>query len=148
MKIKRMILALVAVVAVGTTAMAQPDMPRRGNIDPAKMAQHRTEQMVKKYGLNDEQAAKLLTLNTQYADKLRPGRGHGMHRHRPGGPRPEGGGRPELTEEQKQQMEKDRKERQQAMEAYDKELQGILTADQFAKYKEDMKRRPERGPRD
>lgn len=148
MKIKRMILALVAVVAVGTTAMAQPDMPRHGKPDPAKMAQHRTEQMVKKFGLNDEQAAKLLTLNTQYADKLRPGRGHGMRGHRPGGPRPEGGERPELTEEQKQQMKKERKERQQAMEAYDKELQGILTADQFAKYKEDMKRRPERGPRD
>lgn len=148
MKIKRMILALVAVVTVGTTAVAQPGMPRHGKPDPAKMAQHRTEQMVKKYGLNDEQAAKLLTLNTQYADKLRPGRGHGMHRHRPGGPRLEGGGRPELTEEQKQQMEKDRKERKQAMEAYDKELQGILTADQFTKYKADRERRPERGPRD
>lgn len=148
MNIKTLVLALIAFVTVSSTAVAQPDPNRHGRPDKTEMAKRRTEQMVEKFGLNDEQAAKLLTLNTQYADKIRPGRGFGMHGHRPGGPRPEGGERPELTEEQKQKMEKERKERQQAMEAYDKELQNILTADQFTKYKADRERRPMRGPRD
>lgn len=152
MKFKRIILACVAMFAIGTTVTAQPDQPRREKPDKEEMIQHRTERMVKKYGLNEDQQKKLLALNTQYAEKMKPMRGR-HHRHQ--GPRPEGGMRqggdqrrmPEMTEEQRTKMEQHRKERQAAMEAYDKELQDIMTADQFKQYKEDMKRRPEGGPR-
>ena len=148
---KRIMMALVAAIAIGTTAVAQTDQPLRDKPDKAEMAKHRTEQMVEKYGLDDAQQSKLLALNTKYADNMGPMMGGRRHQ----GPRPEGGMRqggdqhrmPEMTEEQRAKMEQHRKERQAAMEAYDKELQDILTADQFKQYKEDMKRRPEGGPR-
>ena len=62
--------------------------------DKAEMVRCQTQRMVEKYGLNEEQAARLQALNEEYAGKLpKPGmRGPGM---RPGpgkhGPRPEGG---------------------------------------------------------
>lgn len=147
MKTKRIIMALVAAVAIGTTAMAQPERPENGRRNPAEMAKHRTERMVEKYGLDQNQADKLLELNTKYADKLRP-----MHRHhgpRPDGRRPERGDRrmgdgdrrpPEMTAEQRQKMEQEREEREKIMEAYEAELKGIMTPEQFAKYKNDAKR--------
>jgi hypothetical protein len=149
---KRIFMALVAAVAIGTTAVAQTDLPQGNQPDKTEMAKKRTERMAEKYGLNDAQQSKLLALNTKYADNMGPMM-MGGHRHQ--GPRPEGGMRqggdqrrmPEMTEEQRTKMEQHRKERQAAMEAYDKELQDIMTADQFKQYREDMKRRPEGGPR-
>ena len=61
--------------------------------DKAEMVRCQTQRMVEKYGLNEEQAARLQALNEEYAGKLpKPGmRGPGM---RPGpgkhGPRPGG----------------------------------------------------------
>ena len=110
--------------------------------DKAEMVRCQTQRMVEKYGLNEEQAARLQALNEEYAGKLpRPGmRGPGM---RPGpggpgkhGPRPEGGPgmgprpeggfkpkegeRPQLTEEQKAarkaEMEKRHEEMQKIFE--------------------------------
>lgn len=128
MKIKRFLMALVATIAISTMAMAQqPAETMRGKHDPVKMAKHRTEKMVKKYGLNDEQAEKLLVLNTKYAGKLRLGhRHHGRH----------------LDGEGVRPDDDQRK----VMEAYDTELQTIMTAEQFAEYKKaDHKKRPRRG---
>lgn len=166
MKMKRIILACVAMMAIGTTTMAQPDQPPRGKPNKKEMVQHRTEEMVKKYGLNAAQQKKLLALNTKYADKMKPMGGkpprhqgpkpdNGMRRDSMRRTHPEGAfkpgdnerRRPEMTEEQRAKMEQHRKEHQAVMEAYDKELKGIMTAEQFAKYKADAKKRPEGGPR-
>lgn len=145
MKFKRIILACVAMFAIGTTVTAQPDQPRREKPDKEEMIQHRTERMVKKYGLNEAQQKKLLALNTQYAERMKPMRGR-HHRHHGHGPKPGEGDvrRPEMTQEQRDKMEQHRQQRQAVMEAYDKELQGIMTAEQFEKYKADAKRHPKK----
>ena len=125
--------------------------------DKAEMVRCQTQRMVEKYGLNEEQAARLQALNEEYAGKLpKPGmRGPGM---RPGpgkhGPRPEGGfkpkegERPQLTEEQKaarkaemekrhEEMQKIFEEREKAQAEYDAALKDILTKKQFKAYKKD-----------
>lgn len=157
---KKIMIAMAAAILMSTTALAQ-DEKKQGNrperkFDKTEMVKKRTDDAVKKYGLNDKQAKELLDLNTKYADKMGPRRGH----HGPRGPRPEGrpmpprdgqqgaregGKRPELTAEQKAQMEADRKQHEETMKAYDDELQKIMTAEQYKQYKEDMqKRMPQR----
>ena len=159
---KRMILALVAIMTM-TAAMAQGDNQQgrreRRQFDRTEMIKNRTDDAVKKYGLNEEQAAKLLELNTKYADTMGPGRGMGRRGGGQGGMRPRpnfGGGdgqgaqqgqRPEMTEEMKAQMEKMRKEREEATKKYEAELQTIMTEDQFKAYKADQEKRQREGGR-
>ena len=158
-------MAAIAVFALSMSAQAQEEnkLQRPMKKDKTEMVQHRTNEMVKQYGLNDKQAQQLQALNEKYADKMGPGRGH---RH-PGG-RPDGfgdkkgrdfkggkhhkgdsvrGQRPQMTDEQKAKMTQMRQERMAAMKEYDKELQAILTADQYKAYKDDMQKRGPRGPR-
>ena len=155
---KQIVLAAAAALMIGTTAMAQDDnQPQRDGKRPDKteMIQRRTNDVVQKYNLNEQQAAQLLELNKKYAEKLGPGRGMrgGQRGPRPGmGPRPGGdqqpqqGQRPQLTEEQRQQMQAERQQREADMKAYDAQLQQILTADQYKAYKADMdKHRPHPG---
>ena len=154
---KRLILALVAIITM-TSVQAQNDNNQsrgeRRRFDRTEMLKRRTDDAVKKYGLNEEQAAKLLELNTKYADKI--GAGMGAPRDgRRGGARPSAGPnrdnnrqqrqRPEMTEEQKLNMEKLRAERQVAMEEYAKELQAIMTPEQYEAYKADMEKNMRQG---
>ena len=159
---KKLILAFVALMTI-TSVQAQDDnnssRGERRRFDRTEMMKRRTDEAVKKYGLNEEQAAKLLELNTKYADRM--GQGMGAPRAgagRRGGARPSfdanrGGGnrqqgqRPELTEEQKQNMEKMRAQREEAMKQYDEELQAIMTADQYKAYKADMEKNMREGAR-
>lgn len=150
---KRMILALVATMTM-TAAMAQGDNKQGKSdrkFDKTEMIKHRTDDAVKRYGLNEEQAAKLLSLNTKYADKMGPrmgGRGGRGMRPRPNfGGNDQQGQRPEMTDEMKAQMKAQREEHQKAMQAYDTELQAIMTADQYKAYKADMEKRMKEGPR-
>ena len=152
---KKLILAFVAMITM-TSAQAQNDnnssRGERGRFDRTEMLKRRTDETVKKYGLNEEQATKLLELNTKYADKMGSGMG-GPRDGRRGGARPgadrnrnrQQGQRPELTEEQKQNMEKQRAERQAAMEQYATELQAIMTPDQYNAYKADMEKNMRQG---
>ena len=57
----------------------------------------------------------------------------------------QGGQMPELTEEQRAQMEEARKKREEAQKEYDAELEKIMTPDQFKQYQEDQKNRRQRG---
>ena len=50
-----------------------------------------------------------------------------------------------MTEEQRQQMEKQRAERLAAMEQYAAELQTIMTPDQFKAYQADMEKNMRQG---
>ena len=79
---KKMILAIVALM-MSATMMAQEgekQMPKKKPADKTEMVKQRTDMMVERYGLDEKQAEKLLTLNTEFADKM----GHGMHMGRPG----------------------------------------------------------------
>lgn len=147
---KRTIMALAVALSVGTTAMAQDDSNKERKFDKTEMIQKMTDRTVKQYGLDDEQAAKLLKLNTEYADKMRPMGGPGGGPGGPRGMRPGGEDdqeRPELTDEQKAEMETRMKEMKANREAYQKELEGIMTADQFKSYQADQEKRRNRGGR-
>lgn len=153
---KKLMMTMVAAVLMSATATAQnegQDKRPEKKFDKTEMIKHRTDEMVKRYQLNDKQAKQLLDLNTKYADKMRP---HGgPHHHGPkGGPgRPPKDGkdvkgqRPEPPKDGKG-PKADRQQMEETMKAYDAELQKIMTADQFKAYQADMqKRREHHGPR-
>lgn len=148
---KRIIIALTALITIATTSMAQ-DNARRERPSKEEMAKQRTEAMVKQYGLNENQQNKLLELNTKYAEKMGP-----MFMRRPHhGPRPEGV-RPERVtpdnnvkpapREMTPDFEQRRKEMKETQEAYDNELKEIMTEDQFKKYQEESQKMRRGGPR-
>ena len=150
---KQLLMTIVAAVMFSSAAMAQDQEKGKKK---EEMAKHRTEKMVKDYDLNDKQAAKLLELNTKYADKMRPHRGphgphgpHGMKGQRPEPPKGDmKGERPEPpTKEMKAEMEKKRAEMEKEQKAYDAELQKILTPDQYKLYQHDMQKHRKGGPR-
>jgi len=136
-----------------TCVMAQSD----SNEGKKKMPRmDRTEMMVKEFGLTDEQATLVKALNEKYPNLWgpggrRPGK-RGMNSNQTDGntgASAQASERPERPS--KEEMEKKMAERKQQQEAYDNELKGILTADQFAAYQkkqaEMKKNRPER-PKD
>ena len=156
---KQMIMTLLAAVMVSTAAVAQDKDSNKPSVDnnrKQEMVKHRTDRMVEDYQLNDKQAKKLLELNTEYADMMRP-RHHGHHGHHgPHGMRgqrpepPKGDMKGERPEPPKGERQDRRKEMMETMKAYDAELQKIMTAEQFEKYKADMQQRHEKdhkGPR-
>lgn len=146
---KKIVLAMIAVVTMSVSAMAQDTTQVRRQFNPEQMAKMRTEATVQKYGLNEEQAKKLLDLNTRFADKIRPMRGMGGQ---PRGPRMNGD-----RNNRPQRMAPDslrargprnggqrgnfggfnREEMQKNIEAYNNELKTILTPEQFEAYQKD-----------
>ena len=153
---KQMIMTLLAAVMVSTAAVAQDKDSNKPSVDnnrKQEMVKHRTDKMVEDYQLNDKQAKKLLELNTEYADKMRP-RHHGHHGHH--GPHGMRGERPEppkadmkgeRPEPPKADRQEHHKEMAETMKAYDAELQKIMTKEQYEKYKADMQQRREKGPK-
>lgn len=149
---KRMIMAMVATLMMSSAAMAQDESQQRKErgdrkFDPTEMVKRRTDMTVEKYKLNEEQAKKLLELNTKYAKNMGPRMGRGG---RPGGEGrgPRGGDkRPEMTEEQKAKMEEGRKKMEESMAAYNTELKAILTEEQYNSYVADMEKRAAERPR-
>ena len=159
---KKLAIALAALLLTATTVTAQNSKTGKKPADRTEMLKKRTEFTVKRYGLDDKQAARLLELNTKFADQLGPmafrmgrggRRGPGMGPRRNGNATLGNGQRPELTEEQKAKIADRRQKMEESMKAYNDGLKGILTGEQFKKYSEDMKRmmngkmprRPERG---
>jgi Spy/CpxP family protein refolding chaperone len=171
---KKIAMAIAALIMTSASVMAQnsndqQSFQQQPQMDRTQMIQQNTQQMVEEYGLNEEQAQQLLQLNTEYADRIpmffRPGQRGGQHRpdsmrmaprgqrgpqqgaHR-GGPRlarpdslghrgPNGGG-----------QQADFQQMRQNMEAYNQQLQNILTAEQFARYQQNMQQRmQQRGQR-
>lgn len=165
---KKMMMTMIAAVLMSSAAFAQEEKKCEckncKQPDKTEMVKHRTDKFAKKYGLNDQQAASLLELNTKYADKFGGPRGHHGKKHgmRHGKkhdekcdaatgattPQPRGDKkRPELTEEQKAKFEARRQEMEANRKAYETELKKILTADQFKQYEADMKNHKEHGPK-
>ena len=139
---------MIAAVAMSFSAMAQEQAQndQRRQFNPEEMAKNRTEEAVKKYGLNEEQATKLLDLNKRFADKMRPMRN--MRHARPNGNREErkmeapdsvkkeGRQRPDM----RGRMEEMRK----VQDEYNKELKTILTEEQYQAYEKDEQARRQR----
>ena len=152
---KKMMMAIVA-MALSAQMMAQEtkrDNNQRRQFDMTEMLKQRTKETAEKLGLNDEQTAKLLELNTQYADKLRP-QMRGQRQVRPQG-RGDGARdssmrmRPERDGQQpaREDIEKMREDMKANQEAYDAELQKILTEEQYKAYKVEEQNRLQRAPR-
>lgn len=158
---KKAIMALATTILISTSAMAQNENGQRPqrNFDKTEMVKRQTERMVSEYGLDKNQAEKLLQLNTSYADKM-PRMG-GQRGGRRGGPRPEAGQRnrtdgntgatqqanPNQQQRErpsKEQMEARMKEMKANQEAYNGELKKIMTDEQYAKYEANMKQRMQR----
>lgn len=149
---KRIIIALAALFTIATTSMAQTDNTRRERPSKEEMAKQRTEAMAQQYELNADQQAKLLELNTKYAEKLPPMFMRRHHGPRPGGVRPEGVAPDNNVQraprmEMNQDFEQKRKEMKESQEAYDNELKEIMTEEQFKKYQEESQKM-RRGPRE
>lgn len=148
MKNKIYALALLFVVA-SSSAMAQGEPPRgdrNQQFDPKEMIEKRTEHMAEQYGLNKKQTKKLKKLNEKYKDMLRP-----MGGQPPMAP-PSGDDKAPKAQPQQQnrppreQMDQMRKRMDEDRNAYNSELQKIMTADQFAKYMSDEKSRERQRP--
>lgn len=155
---KKLVLTMIAMVAMSLSAMAQDTAQVRRQFNPEQMAKMRTDAVVKKYGLNDDQAKKLLDLNTRFAGKIRPMGPMGGQRR--GGQRMQGNRpqrmNPDSLRAQGQRRGQgqrgggfNREEMQKNMEAYNNELKSILTPEQYEAYQKDeqQNRRQFNGPR-
>ena len=164
---KKILFSMVAAIMMSTSAFAQMGAPQQLSPEEQKeMIKQRTDETVKQYGLNEDQAKQLLDLNTKYADKMpmgfgrmggRRGGGQGGPQGGFGGGAPQGGfgggQMPQMTDEMRARMEEMRKQMTETREAYNKELEKIMTPEQFKKYTEDQQSRRggfgggQRGPR-
>lgn len=152
---KKVMMAIL-MMAMSANVMAQEEndgqRPERKPRDRQEMIQKRTDHMVEKYGLNSEQAEQLLTLNKEYADKMRPMRGE-FRRHAKKMKPAEGKlekvqpveGKPEKVQPVEAKPEEVKKD----MDAYEAKLQKIMTEEQFKAYKADRQKRGDRqrGPK-
>ena len=155
---KKLVLTMIAMVAMSLSAMAQDTAQVRRQFNPEQMAKMRTDAVVQKYGLNEEQAKKLLDLNTRFAGKIRPMGPMGGQRR--GGQRMQGDRpqrmNPDSLRAQGQRRGQgqrgggfNREEMQKNMEDYNNELKAILTPEQYEAYQKDeqQNRRQFNGPR-
>lgn len=162
---KKTILAIAAALMMSVNMTAQENTAENKNErqrpDMTEMVKHRTDETAKKYGLNEEQAAKLLELNTKYMGQMGPRRG-GMRQGRGMRPdsmrqqrqRPEGemkeakrpNARPEMNG-QRPERRGDRQGFRRNMEEYNNELKKIMTEEQYKAYQEDMEKRMKEGSR-
>ena len=131
------------VALLSMTAMMAQDTDKKERKAPKEITpEEMTTRMAEELALTDDQKTKVLKLNQQYKDVLGgPGMGRG-----PRGPRPDGQSgatqqqdqrpeRPQLTDAQKAEMKQHMEKRQ----AYEKELQGILTEKQFKNWRKQQR---------
>lgn len=147
---KKIILSLMAAFLMSNVAMAQENEKKeRKQLSQIEMIQQRTEGMVKKFGLNEEQKEKLLQLNTEFAGKL-PGRNFNRSQREPRRQFDrQNQVRPDSLRMRPRNMERpNMQEIRKNVEAYDAKLKTILNEEQFKAYQQEradmMKRRPER----
>ena len=159
---KKMLLAIAATMMM-TAAMAQDDNKpakrEEAKPDRTEMLKKRTDDVVKQYGLNEEQSKKLFELNSKYADKMgrgfrgqQPPRGDRRRGFGSGNDDKQQRGNRVMTDEQRKEMQARRQEQEKARNEYEAELQKIMTPEQYTAYKADMEKRMKqggpRGPRE
>ena len=157
-----MILAIAAVFVMSAAAQAQCSDHKEGKqCKKEQMIQSRTERMVKRYGLDEEQARKLKELNEEYARLMPAGKGGHPGCKEQACPSQQAGkdcnkqskvdGASGATNRkscpEKADCEKMQKERMKAHKAYDEKLKKILGSEKFSQYQSDRKQAMERGSR-
>lgn len=145
---KKMILALAMMTMMSAGAAAQnSDRQGRRSIDRTELVKKRTDAMVKKYGLNEEQASKLLELNTKYDWTMvrrmaqRPGARQGGMRPRPAGADSLKARKAPRTPAKTGKAAPGRSPMTESAVQYEKELEAIMTPDQYAAYKAEREKR-------
>lgn len=155
---KRKVFGMVAALIISATTMAQ-----NSQTNNTEFIQKHTEAVAKKYGLDEAQTKKLLKLNTKYADIVAPrlgarGNRPGNRGMRPGarigmGPQSaterDSTAKPRMpfTDQNRAKLEEKMNEIKTKRAEYDKELQSIMSEDQYKKYKDDASQRIQRRPR-
>lgn len=125
-------------LAVSVSANAQQKMQERKMPSKEEMAQRMTDRMVEKYGLNDEQKAKLLELNKEYGDKMQRPRRITPRRNLNKGD--DNGNPTQPARPSEEEMKKLREQTRQNHEAYNSKLKEILTDEQYKKYTDDQQK--------
>ena len=138
---KHFILSLVTMLTVTVSASAQfqGGEGQRPRFNREEMIKSRTEMMVKKYGLDADQAAKLQTLNEKQMPQMRGMRNAQKHEKADSTaqrPRREG----KMRDEQGQRHERGQRMGAFNMKAYNEELEKIMTPEQYKAYQEDMQK--------
>lgn len=145
---KKFILSLFAMLTVTTVALAQfpGGNGQRPRFNREEMIKARTEMMVKRYGLNEEQAAALQALNEKQTPQMRGERkGQKPEKNDSTAQRP----RREGKKAEGMGERRGRTPRVGGMdrEAYNAELQKILTPEQYKAYQEDAEKMRQHFPR-
>ncbi len=124
---KNLILAILSVFII-TSCNGSSSQNNQGhrppNMDPEKMSEMQTAQMVKELGLNDEQAAKVGEINLKFAKEMKEMMGE------PGS----------------QQERPSREKMQEVMKQRNDELKSILSDEQFETMLKNSKERMHHGP--
>lgn len=139
---KKILFMMLALVCSTFFVIAQRPQQKREQMNPEQMAEMRTERMVKKYGLNDEQKTKLLELNKKQTENMKLMRPKTLPKD----------SLKAMSKEEKKAYKKELKEQKEAMEEnmkkneenYQAELKNILTSEQYANYQKDEQTRMER----
>lgn len=139
---KKIVFMLVALFCSSLFVNAQRQQQKREQMNPEQMAEMRTQRMVKKYGLNEEQKTKLLALNKKQTEGMTLARPKAL---------PEDSLKA-MSKEEKKAYKKEREEQKKTMQEamkkkagnYQTELKKILTSEQYASYQKDEQARMER----
>lgn len=137
-------MSIAALILLSTAAMAQDNegqRPERQRLDRTEMIKQRTDDVVKRYGLNEEQAKQLLSLNTKYLGQM--GGQRGQRRGGPGMRPGNGGPRPQMNDSTAQRRPQGGPRPQMGgqMKEYEDELQKIMTPEQYKAYQADREER-------
>ena len=123
---KRIVFLMVTLFLMGSVVMAQGQRGEHKKMTPKERAEQMTERMVKEYSLNDTQKKQLFEVNLAQCEKM--GDRASMRPQRDG----------------KKAPEKMRAEMKANSEAYNAQLQKIMTKDQYASYTKKQAEREQR----
>ena len=130
---KRIVFLMVTLFLMGSVVMAQGQRGEHKKMTPKERAEQMTERMVKEYSLNDTQKKQLFEVNLAQCEKMGD---RGSMR-----PQRDGKKAPEMTKEEREKM---RAEMKANSEAYNAQLQKIMTKDQYASYTKKQAEREQR----
>jgi hypothetical protein len=150
---KKVLFTMIALLSMTAGMAQQSDNGNGERRGPRQMTpEDMTTRMTQQLNLTEDQQTKVLALNKEFQDMFQVPRGFRGEQRGQRGQQPDAQGgapqqRPQLTEEQREQMKQMMEKRQ----AYDKKLKEILTDEQYKTYQQSRQRRGgfggPRGPR-
>jgi hypothetical protein len=150
-KMKHIAISLAFMTLLSGAAFAQDNngqRPQGQRPDRTEMIKNRTDETVKKYGLNETQAKQLLELNTKFMSRMGGPRGGARRGGQRGGARQgDNGQRPERRDTTQARRPQGPRGMGGQMGEYQQELKKILTEEQYKAYQADMQERMRQGGR-